>query len=225
MPNYNIEDLILARPNLHRHGDGKEANWGVSDDVLRFIVENCEPGSKTIETGAGLSTIAFVLADTVHHAIFPESYLCETVPQYLKENKLSIKRLHLHNGLSQLVLPDLGEADFDMALIDGCHAFPIPFLDWYYIARRLKPGGILIIDDTQIWTGQVLRNFLLLEPEWRLLQEFYGTAMFRMEAPWVEKWWAKQAYTIFHSQITPEAIPYLPEQARQSIAPIYDTDK
>jgi hypothetical protein len=93
------------------------------------------------------------------------------------------------------------------------------------MARRMKPGGILIIDDTKIWTGQVLRNFLLLEPEWRLLQEFYGTVMFRLEVPWVEKWWAKQAYTIFHSQITPEAVPYLAEQARRSIVPVYDTNE
>jgi Methyltransferase domain len=225
MLTYTIEELIKARPSLHRHGDGTKANWGLSESALRFIFDHSKLGAKTIEVGAGLSTVAFVLGGAEHYAIFPEPYLNETVPEYLKTQGISTKRLHLLNGNSQDLLPNLEETGFDVALIDGEHAFPIPFLDWYYIAKRLKKGGHLIIDDTNIWTGQVLRNFLLLEPEWRLVQEFHGTTIFRMESPWVEKWWAKQAYTVFHSQMTPEAIPYLPEQVRRSIAPVYDTDE
>ena len=26
--------------------------------------------------------------------------------------------------------------------IDGAHAFPIPFLDWYYTGPKLKPRGL-----------------------------------------------------------------------------------
>jgi hypothetical protein len=224
MPQLTLQELISTRPSLHRYGDGRVANWGVSESVLRFIADNAKPGMRTIETGAGLSTVAFTLSGAEHHAVFPEPYLLETVPEYLDQHGVARNNLHFHNGPSQDVLPGLDLDGFDMALIDGEHAFPLPFLDWYYLAKRMKPGALLIIDDTQIWTGAVLRTFLACEPEWRLVKEVYGTVMFRMEAPWVEKWWAKQTYTVLHSQITPEAVPYLPEHALAALAPIYNED-
>jgi hypothetical protein len=57
-------------------------------------------------------------------------------------------------------------------LIDGAHGFPIPFLDWYYTADRLNVGGLLAIDDTEIWTGHVLKMFLMAEPEWKLEADY-----------------------------------------------------
>jgi hypothetical protein len=225
MLEFTLDELIATPPSLHRHGDGRKSNWGVSEPVLRFIAEYTGPGSKTIETGAGLSTLAFVLSGAEHHAVFPEPYLVETISGFLDEKQLNGSKLHLHNAPSQEMLPGFTESGFDMALIDGEHAFPIPFLDWYYIARRMKVGGLLIIDDTQIWTGLVLKTFLTMEPEWRLVKDIYGTAMFRMEAPWVEKWWARQAYTVFHSQMTPDVIAFLPEHARVAMAPIFDTER
>lgn len=223
MRNYTIENLIKERPSLHRHGDGSLANWGLGGSILKYICENVGPKSKTIEIGAGLSTIAFALTGSEHYAIFPEAYLKTTVLEYLANNKIPYQQLNLIQGESQTVLPALDETGFDLALIDGEHAFPIPFLDWYYLARRLKPGGILIIDDTQIWTGHMLRSFLILEPGWRLIHDFYGTAIFKMESPWQEKWWAQQAYTVLHSQITPEAVPYWPEHTKECFSPIFDT--
>ncbi|WP_300156536.1 class I SAM-dependent methyltransferase [Solidesulfovibrio sp.] len=224
MTAFTQEQLIATRPNLHRHGDGSHANWGVSDSVLRYIAKHSGPDAKTIETGAGLSSVAFVLSGAEHHAVFPEPYLVETLTAFLDDKGIDRSRLHLHNVPSQEFLPAMPESGFDIALIDGEHAFPIPFLDWYYIARRMKVGGLLIIDDTQIWTGQVLKTFLSVEPEWRLVWDIYGTSFFRLEAPFVEKWWAKQAYTVLHSQITPQAVPYLPEPVLGMLAPIYDTE-
>jgi hypothetical protein len=47
----------------------------------------------------------------------------------------------------------------DIVLIDGAHAFPFPFLDWYFTASALKAGGLLVIDDVQIATGTILADF------------------------------------------------------------------
>ena len=63
--------------------------------------------------------------------------------------------------------PLLDTNKIDLVLIDGSHAFPIPFIDWYYTYQKLKIGGKMIIDDTQLWTGLVLKRFLTLEPEWK----------------------------------------------------------
>ena len=53
-----------------------------------------------------------------------------------------------------------------LVLIDGSHSFPSPFIDWYYTAFRLRVGGFLVVDDTQLWTGHVLKRFLEAEPDW-----------------------------------------------------------
>jgi hypothetical protein len=73
---------------------------------------------------------------------------------------------------SEKVLPQLEIGELDLLLIDGAHGFPLPFIDWYYGASKLKIGGILIIDDTQVWTGHVLKMFLSGEPEWQLVADY-----------------------------------------------------
>ena len=59
------------------------------------------------------------------------------------------------------MLPQLRDKDYDFALIDGRHAFPTPFIDWYYIADALKIGGLVLIDDLHIWTCDLLKQYLL----------------------------------------------------------------
>ena len=54
---------------------------------------------------------------------------------------------------------------YDLALIDGRHGFPQPFLDWYYAAQILKTGGYVIIDDLHIWVCETLANLLVEEPK------------------------------------------------------------
>jgi hypothetical protein len=46
------------------------------------------------------------------------------------------------------------------------HSFPQVFIEWFYTASALKVGGHLLVDDVHVWTGHVLRDFLLDEPEW-----------------------------------------------------------
>ncbi|MEF3695739.1 O-methyltransferase [Desulfolutivibrio sp.] len=222
---FTLDDLITQRPPLHRHGDGRKASWGASETVLKFIMDHAGPHSKTIETGAGHSTIAFALSGAEHYAVFPEPYLADTVGDFLDDNGIARDKLHLLNGPSQDILPALKEDGFDLVFIDGDHAFPVPFMDWYYLGRRMKPGGLLIIDDTQIWTGHVLKTFLMMEPEWRLIKDCYGASFFRMEEPWSGKWWGKQAYTVIHSSFKPGDENLFTPHIREMLLPVYESDK
>ena len=61
--------------------------------------------------------------------------------------------------------------------------------NWLYCAARLIIGGILVIDDTQLWTGAVLRDFLLLESEWKLEASFAYGAAFRKIGEFRNKEW------------------------------------
>src|SRR5262249_457194 len=103
---------------------------------------------------------------------------------------------------SENALPQLRPTGLDLVLIDGCHGFPAPFIDWYYAGSGLKANGILIIDDTQLWTGDVLRKFLIAEPDWQHDCDVLSrTAVFRkLNASELLKEWPLQPYTLRHSR-------------------------
>jgi hypothetical protein len=68
----------------------------------------------------------------------------------------------------------------DIVIIDGDHSFPIPFIDWYYTADRIKKDGYVVVDDTQIITCRILSDFLSKEKgRWELAHEFANTSVFR----------------------------------------------
>ena len=67
---------------------------------------------------------------------------------------------------SEYALPRLRSTAYEFALIDGRHGFPAPFMDWFYLADRLRQGGIVLVDDTWIWTCDVLARFLDADPAW-----------------------------------------------------------
>jgi predicted O-methyltransferase YrrM len=84
----------------------------------------------------------------------------ERIKQYCDEKEMPTERLSFRIGKSEDVLPGFEINDFDLVLIDGCHAFPVPFLDWYYTAEKLKVNGLLIVDDIQLWPCRILCEFL-----------------------------------------------------------------
>jgi hypothetical protein len=117
-------------------------------------------------------------------------------------------------GRSQEVLPTLRIEPVDLVLIDGQHAFPIPFLDWYYCNQPLRISGNLIVDDTQIWTGWVLSKFLSTEPEWRRLNDFFGrSASFEKLGHVEAEGWGRQPLVVRRSRA-----PKLAERARRRLA-------
>jgi hypothetical protein len=82
---------------------------------------------------------------------------------------------------SEYALPRLHTSGYEFALIDGRHGFPAPFIDWFYIADRLRQGGVVLLDDTWIWTCHVLASFLDATPGWRRCAELPTSAAFLKE--------------------------------------------
>ena len=156
----NLRELLNSPPVLHE-SDGKPITYTLSDEALSFIDEHINSGSKTLETGAGNSTILFALKGTEHTCIVPDKAQVERIKEFCRRNQISTEKIDFRIDGSENVLPHLRPTGLDLVLIDGCHGFPAPFIDWYYAGSGLKAGGILIVDDTQLWTGNVLRQFLL----------------------------------------------------------------
>jgi predicted O-methyltransferase YrrM len=63
-----------------------------------------------------------------------------------------------HEAPSHCVLPALGTAGrrIDFAFIDGWHTFDYAMVDFFYIDRLLRPGGVLVLDDA--WSYRAIRK-------------------------------------------------------------------
>jgi hypothetical protein len=190
-----LEDILRDPPQLHGRGN---VLFALSDDALRFIEGEVGESSATLETGAGLSTVVFALKHTRHTSVVPDAAQADRVRAYCVQRGIPVDRLHFEIGRSEEVLPRLAATVLDLVLVDGRHGFPTPFIDWFYTAAALRVGGVLIVDDTLLWTGEVLKRFLQAEPEWRFERDFFlQTAVFRKLADGShDKSWTEQPYLV-----------------------------
>jgi predicted O-methyltransferase YrrM len=176
--------LLRDAPLFHVDEGLHPRSLQASDEVLETIAAAVRPSWHTLETGAGLSTVVFALGGADHVCITPAPAEVEKIREYCAARGISLDAVTFHVGRSELVLPRLDLPELDLVLIDGGHGFPTPFLDWFHGAERLRVGGLLVVDDTQLWTGRVLRDFLAEEPGWALRAEFaMRAAVFEKTAP------------------------------------------
>lgn len=192
----------LARANIGVHTElrgGQEVTAGIGTDVLRWLEAHLQPGNRTIETGCGLTTIVFARCGTEHTCISPFPDEHRRVTDWCAANNIDTGRVGFIASRSDLALPGI-EGPFALALIDGSHAFPHAFIDFWYMALALQVGGLVVVDDTQIWTGAVLKDFLATQHEWELVKEWDKTAAFRKIAELDEAGaWTRQPYVLSRS--------------------------
>ena len=100
---------------------------------------------------------------------------------------------------SDRYLPACDVNSLDLVLLDGKHAFPWPIIDWFYTADRLKVGGLMILDDTQLRPVRVLADFLMADVDrWRLEGKPGGrTSIFRkLTGPVHDATWKMHPWTV-----------------------------
>lgn len=198
-----LHELLANPPLIHQEASGSLTSWQLSDEVLFFIHQSIDENSVTLETGAGISTIVFAIKGSYHTCITPSQEQVDRVKDYCLTHQISTDKIDFIIDFSEKVLPSLKTEKIDLILIDGSHAFPIPFIDWYYTYCKLKIGGKMIIDDTQIWTGWVLKQFLTLEPEWIITKNSPPrSAIFTKIKKYSQaKWYGQQAYIVRKSYL------------------------
>lgn len=185
-------DRIIADPPLV-HSGGKRV-LAIADEVLRYLEETLPDKARTIETGIGSSTVFFAARSARHIAITASADEVDRLRAYCAERGIDLDHVDLHSEGSQTVLPQLTDSEFDLALIDGGHGFPMPFIDWFYMASHLRVGGRIIIDDVPIWTGTVLRDVLREDPRWRSVATLPRAAVFELLEPFRHTEWNDQPY-------------------------------
>ncbi len=175
---------------------GGAAAWDASEAVLAWLGRELRPGLVTLETGAGRSTLAFAAAGCAHEVVTPSASEIAAIRTEGALQGLAMEAVRFHEGFSQDVLPrlDAGER-YDVVFIDGGHGFPIPAVDFQYLAPRLKVGGAMLIDDVDLWTGGMIVEVLKRDPAWAFEGLLKGrTAVFRKTAPFTAHEWTQQPY-------------------------------
>ena len=199
----DLDDILRKNPQFHRTGKGEPISYGLGKDTLAYIAEKITDGARTLETGAGHSTVLFASLGARHICVVPQSEELDRIIAFYQDHSVPLDKVQFILQRSEMALPTLTNDPLDLVLIDGNHAFPAPFIDWYYTADKIRVGGLLIIDDTEIWTARILRNFLLSEPEWRLDKEFSHRAcsFTKVKDGGHLKGWGAQRYVQRHSYL------------------------
>jgi hypothetical protein len=199
MTQKNLLILLKRSPPLfHSHG---KTIFGIDARLLDYLTSSLTSESKTLETGLGLSTVIFASISSEHTVIVPSQDQIDRFREFCRLHSIEIEHVELICGYSQDVLPALERRDLDIILIDGGHGFPIPALDWFYTTPMLAVGGILIIDDTQLSTGDDLVAFLRHEPDWRMIRKFCRTAVFQRINTGHAEEWSRQPYVVKRSRV------------------------
>ena len=187
-----------ARKNFHLGGSD---DWSVSPETIRFLAAHLPVQAASLETGSGLSTVFFAALGGRHVCICPDRSEQARVIAYCAEIGVAVDGVNFVNELSEAALPVLETPPLDLVLIDGGHGFPMPIIDWYFTAGKLKLGGILVVDDTHLWTSQVLVDFLKHDSAWTSLGRIgRRTFAFRKEGPFEYKEFCFQPYVVQKSR-------------------------
>jgi hypothetical protein len=215
-----LERLFAQRPAFHRIGDTPEGfraersalplrtrnyyasltgrqDWGVQPAFGRFLFDAIHPNMQTLETGAGISTLIFAIGGAKHTAIAPWQDEMDAIRDYAAASGIDMSHINLVASPSQKILPTLDISGLDIVFIDGAHAFPWPTLDWYYTADRLKVGGLMILDDTDIKSVGYLSQFMKSDtPRWKYITSRGNTDIFEKTAPVHDVNWHEQPWNI-----------------------------
>ena len=187
----NIQNYLAEVPLLHSWDGGTTWNTGGFtardlEELYDFCLGNLPPGPSILETGAGNSTICFLLRlPSRVVSIAPEAELFERIRSYCRSAGIPTAPLEAHIDTSEWTLPQIASElkgqppCFDFVLIDGCHNWPLVFVDFFYGNYMLKTGGYLMIDDTQLHSVKELARMMVEQPDFQLEKVIGKSLIFR----------------------------------------------
>lgn len=213
-----VDDLSTSEARFHGWAPEVEVSWGLNEAALDLLVDLAAEDRRTLETGVGFSTVVFAARGCQHTAISPMAFEHDRVTTWCTDRGIDVSAVRFIAASSQAALPALEPSPLDLVLIDGDHAFPSPFIDFFYAAGRLVQGGLLMVDDTHLRACRVLAEFLSADAaRWRVHTELATTTVFeRLSGPLIPpegwgmqpwgaamlpfgpptSWWERVRYTV-----------------------------
>jgi hypothetical protein len=167
------QDLLTNVPELHVRS-GQARNAGFNHRIGKRIIGELDAldAPSLLETGAGATTLLFLcLAPGSLISIAPDDGLGERIVSEARARGIDPDPLRYLSARSEVALPPLSEAGetLDAALIDGNHGWPSVFVDFCYINRMLRKGGVLFVDDVHLYSVNQLLLLLRHETDYELL--------------------------------------------------------
>jgi hypothetical protein len=174
-----VDKLYEDKPHFHRADDTNWTSWNSNWNLLRLIQDLLQPDMKCLEIGSGYSTVIFIHNRCFHMCITPDSDEVSRIREYCAESGIPLDRFDSRIGLSTDILPLYHDKGKDLILVDGAHAFPFPIIDWFFATKLLNDGGLMIIDDIDIASCNILVKFLLSDSFWERIIVKDNFAVFR----------------------------------------------
>src|SRR5437588_10677325 len=101
----DVDGLLADPPSLHTDGAGWATSYSLPDAALRLLGRLVGPGSRTLETGNGVSTLVFALRGARHTCVTPDVASVERIRAWCAERGVSLAGVEVEVGPSQDVLP------------------------------------------------------------------------------------------------------------------------
>jgi predicted O-methyltransferase YrrM len=203
-----LQRVLADKPAFHLSGT---AYWDARPSTLSAIRDIVRPNNVTLEVGAGVSTVIFAAAGAKHTAISPDPEEHKLIREYCQQIGVNDSQITFLEGFSDDILPRhlSRERTLDVAMVDGAHSFPIPVVDWYYVARSLKVGGKLLIDDVPIPATMPAFRYMSLESHWRLdgLHDNRSAAFTLVAEPSLGDEWESQRFNSGYPDYSFVALP------------------
>ena len=197
-PDEVLAGVLAHPPVVHPMDRSDPAHlgvWRTGDDCYRLLAAHVGAGTRTLETGCGLSTVLFAALGADHVCCTPGSEERARLLDHCREHGIDTAHLEFRLGSSHETLPVLaGEGRvFDVFLVDGGHGFPLPVVDWFHGAALLRRGGLLVVDDVDLPAVRVLVQFLDRDPRWVPVQRTAKWVAYRRdcEGALAEDWTAQ----------------------------------
>ena len=195
--------------------------WSTDPSCYRFLAERCAPGTRTLETGCGMSSVLFAALQTEHICCTAGQAEADRVVEHCRSRGISTEGVRFEVGSSHRTLPPLEASgtELDLVLVDGSHAFPLPVVDWFYGASLLRRGGTLVVDDIDLPGVRALVRFLDLDPRWSLLAgNQKWRAWERLSEGTLSEDWTEQPFYVERRRLLPALVRRALARARRALA-------
>jgi hypothetical protein len=188
----SFDQYAADLPQLHTWDGGVYWNSGGFEAShlrsLRTFFDTHVPAHPwVLETGAGNSTIFFLYhSPTRLVSIAPDADLFARIRAYCDQAGVSTAGLEARVGGSEWILPQIastadGNGGFDFVLVDGCHNWPLVFVDFFYGNYLLKTGGYLMLDDIDLYPVKELVRMLSEQPGFTKVLDLGKALVFRRD--------------------------------------------
>jgi len=171
--------------DIYAHADDRLLMSAISPAEGEFLQElirnnNCR---RTVEVGCGFGLsslfICEALSDTAGslHVMIDPFQAMEFKNRGIRNlERAGFSFFRLIEEPSELALPSLlrEREQFDFAFIDGLHTFDHTLLDFFYLSRLIKVGGIVVFDDTSMPAVNKAVKYISTFPCYRLVGSVSG---------------------------------------------------